>query len=485
MKRVAVVAFSLAVLPVFADWAVWPDYFGITVPPNIAPLNFRIHGAGDRSIVMTGADGASLAAETAPDGAVVWPEAAWHAFLDAHKGGNVVWTLKRGEETLVVTNAVSADPIDAYLTYRLIEPSYVHYGQIGIRQRDLTSFDERSLYRNAQSTLKQCINCHTYNAADPEQYLFHTRAYEPGTQIVSKKWGARKVNLKAPGVFGAGVYPAWHPSGDWIAFSVNETRQCFYCDDPDRIEVMDFRSDLVLYSLKDDTVAPVETTPENFETFPAWTPDGKNLFSVRACTTFTNDLDGIDARAERFKPVSHDVFYDLVVRPFDPEKGVFGEPRMLVDGRLSKKSITFPRVSPDGRWVVVTVGPYGNFHVWHREADLWLLDLKEFSLRPLDELNSDASESYHCFSHDGKWMVFSSRRDDGSYTRPYFAHFDAEAGRFEKPFILPFRHPDDHLKRFLSYNIPEFSTGPVRETPSQLRALVKGPAREAKIPEKK
>ena len=129
----------------------------------------------------------------------------------------------------------------------------------------------------------------------------------------------------------------------------------------------------------------------------------------------------------------------------------------------------------------MAVGPYGSFHVWHNKADLCILDLRRgagecAAVRPLDELNSPMSESYHAFSPDGAWMVFSSRRDDGSYTRPHFAAFDAAEGRFSKPFALPVEDPGSHGRRMLSYNIPEFSCGPVRESPSFLRRLVERPA---------
>ena len=75
--------------------------------------------------------------------------------------------------------------------------------------------------------------------------------------------------------------------------------------------------------------------------------------------------------------------------------------------------------------------------------------------------NSDQVESYHSWSHDGRWMVFSSRRLDGLYTRPYIVYVDKQ-GNVSKPFLLPQKDP----KRFyadlmFSYNIPEFITGAV------------------------
>ena len=168
------------------------------------------------------------------------------------------------------------------------------------------------------------------------------------------------------------------------------------------------------------------------------------------------------------------------MRDFDAERREFSEPRTVYDGGEGQ-SVTFPRVSPDGRWLVMTVGPYGNFHVWHGKSDLCILDLSTGAARMLDELNSPMPESYHTFSRSGEWMVFSSRRADGSYTRPQFARFDSAAGRFSKPFALPVEDPDDNDRRMLSYNIPEFSDGPVKESPAFLRRLVEREAVRAAV----
>ena len=73
-------------------------------------------------------------------------------------------------------------------------------------------------------------------------------------------------------------------------------------------------------------------------------------------------------------------------------------------------------------------------------------------------------------------MVFSSRREDGAYTRPYLAAFDPEKGAFSRPFLLPVEDPAEHRRRMWSYNVPEFSAGPVRESPRDLRRLVVAPA---------
>ena len=456
-----------------------PDYTGIEIPPNIAPLDFILVGATGpvTRARLAAADGDAIEAAVAKDGLVKWNAKVWKGFLSRHRGEAV--ELSAGG--LVATNRVSNCDIDRALVYRLIPPSYTGFNEIGIYERDLESFDERPLYRNSQMDLKQCVNCHTFNRADSEEFLFHARAFAGGTQIVSRRHGERKVDLKTPGSIGGGVYPAWHPSGDFIAFSQNETRQLFYRESRDRIEVIDLRSDLALYDLARNELIPIERGFPVFETFPAWSPAGRRLYSARAITGFGEKAPETEAeRAELVSAGVTNLFYDLVVRDFDPETRSFSPPRTLVDGRFSRRSVTLPRVSPDGRWLVMTVGPYGQFHIWHREADLWEIDLEKNALRRLDELSSPDVESYHTFSSTGRWFVFSSRRDDGAYTRPYFAAFDPATGRFSKPFIIPVRDPREHRERFYSYNIPEFANALSRRSPADYRRLVDREAVKAK-----
>ena len=147
---------------------------------------------------------------------------------------------------------------------------------------------------------------------------------------------------------------------------------------------------------------------------------------------------------------------------FDPATGTIGsEIDTLVFAEGSGKSVSFPKPSYDGRFLVYTLSDYGNFSIWHHEADLWILDLATGESRPMDKANSHDTESYHSWSSNSRWMMFSSRRDDGLYTRLYFTHID-ENGRESKPFMLPQKHPLHYYSyQNRSYNVPEFVTGPV------------------------
>ena len=141
------------------------------------------------------------------------------------------------------------------------------------------------------------------------------------------------------------------------------------------------------------------------------------------------------------------------------------------------KSVSFPKPSFDGKYLMYTLSDYGNFSIWHHESDLWLMDLATGTTRPLDELNSQDTDSYHNWSGNSRWVVFSSRRDDGLYTRLYIAHSNGD-GTFDKPFMLPQEDPAKYYSELmLSYNVPEFVTGPVPFDKIRAQKMINSPER--------
>lgn len=452
--------------------SLFPDYAGITLPPNIAPMNFDVEGVkGQIRVTLSN----NTVTKTFGRRVRV-PETFWRKLLQ--EPAYTISVEVNGKSLFCVTNTVATEPIDPVLAYRLIPPSYENYRWVGLYWRDLTSFREHPLYTNLQSDTRQCVNCHAFNQGDPDTLLFHLRAENPGTLIYAgREDSGRKRDFKGGPFFASGVYPAWHPSGKVIAFSVNDTMQSFYCANPDKIEVLDTRSDMMLYDLETDTAYPVETTPLLFDCFPTWSPDGRTLYSVAAEPGFPSIPEEKEDRSRQTILGYTNLCYNLVARTFDLSTRAFSKPRMVLNASKENRSITLPRVSRDGRWIVFALGPQGVFHVWHKQADLWLLDLQEKQMRPLTELNSGESESYHAFSSNGAWMVFSSRRDDGTYTRPYFAHFSTRSGQFGKPFLLPQKDPQENNRRMLSYNVPEFAKAPPSRSPATLRRLAEQPAK--------
>ena len=109
----------------------------------------------------------------------------------------------------------------------------------------------------------------------------------------------------------------------------------------------------------------------------------------------------------------------------------------------------------------------------------YFLNLETKKMRSLKEINSGQSDSYHSWSTNGRWIVFGSRRMDGTFTRPYLCYFDVE-GNVHTPFLLPQKDPQHYYFSFKSYNIPEFITGKVTVSPYKLSKIAKGKTIDAK-----
>lgn len=459
---------------------IFPDYTNVTVPSNICPLNFMVKDCDGIVARFTAGDESFTYGE---GNKVIIAPKEWEQLRDAAKGKSItveVFTEKDGEWTAWKPFAinVAVEPIDQYLSYRLIQPSYVAYEDLAIVQRDLTSFDESDIYNNRlMQTEKdgQCINCHSYQNYKTSHMLFHARQAYGGTVIVN---GGKltKVDMKTDSTISSGVYPAWHPSANLVAFSTNKTRQMFLTKDKGKIEVMDFASDLILYDVDKNTVSNISNSPTQLEVFPAWSADGKTLYYCVADFQLKDDSLSEEAEmSRRYKEIK----YSIYARDFDVKNHRFGAPRMVYDAAAEGRSATLPRLSPDGRYMVFALGDYGCFHIWHSEADIYLLDLQTGKASPLKELNSPMAESYPSFSSNGRWIMTESRRDDGSFTRPYISYFDKQ-GHCHKAFEVPQEDPERYTMLYRSFNRPEFMVEPVSITPREFAAALKKDAQKAK-----
>ena len=460
---------------------IYPDYADVTVPVNMAPLHFELTDVGDEAEVVTRFAGGGQ--EVVCGGRKVCPGIDdWRQLAFAAKGGAIsVEVYVKGNGSWVrhkpFSIYVSADPIDPYLSYRLISPSYVAFEDLTINQRCLETFDERVVYSNMLCSTEaqgQCVNCHSYQKGNPDRMQFHARLAHGGT-LINYDGQLKKVNLKTDSTISAGVYPAWHPSLPLIAYSTNHTMQMFHTRDVNKVEVLDSESDLILYDLEHDEVTAVENRLDEFEVFPAWSPDGRWLYY---CSAHFERHDSIGAEEETIRNY-RDIKYNVYRKAFNAQQRTFGPRELVFDAAARGLSATLPRLSPDGRWLMLSVGEWGCFHIWHRDADLWRMDLTSGAVEPWREVNSDNVEGYHTWSSTGRWIVFSSRRYDGNFTRPFFAHVDKD-GRATKPFELPCDDPDHNRQLLKSYNIPELMLGPVTVTPQQFADALKGEARQAK-----
>lgn len=460
---------------------IYPDYKEVVIPCNICPLSFIVENDADEYVTSI-SFGEDIYLKSGKN--VSFSSKEWKQLLENAAGSkltvsvyvrdNIEW-----KKFAPFTIRVAEEPIDAYLSYRIISPSYVAYEDLTIRQRDLTSFEETEIYNNMLISTEQdgqCINCHSYQNYSTDNMQFHARQAHGGTMLVVDG-EPRKINLKTDSTLSAGVYPAWHPTKKLIVYSTNETGQSFHTKHRNKVEVQDTYSDLILYDITENTVCKVEAEADELETYPAWSPDGKMLYYVAAHFVCDDSMDVETQFTRNYRQVR----YDLYRKPFDIETKTFGPKELLYSASEENRSATLPRISPDGRFLLLTIGDYGCFHIWHKSSDLFLMDLQSDSLNlcKLENLNSPDVESYHSWSGNGRWIVFSSRREDGNHTRPYIAYFDKD-GVAHKPFILPQKNPEYYREFCKSYNIPEFMKEPVKITPHTFANEFKKPAIQAK-----
>ena len=451
--------------------AIFPDYCNVTVPYNIAPLNFMLP-ADEYEICVARLTTPGGRQQTYGDGVKVQiPLQEWRDMLDVSRGKSIkveVWGRKDGEWLSFnpFWIQVAEEPIDEYVSYRLIEPSYVAWNFMEIAQRNLTSFEETQVFNNEitcnDRRKGQCINCHSYQNYRTDNMLFHVRHTNAGTVIVNDG-KISKVNLKRDYTISAGVYPAGHPTAKLIAFSTNQTRQGFHTSNPNKIEVYDLASDLILYDVENDSVQVVSNDSTLLEVYPNWSPDGKHLYYCKS-VPLSEEL-GIEDRNQEINTYYKKIQYNIYRRSFDVATHSFGEEELVLDAASSDKSATLPRVSPGGHYVLFAMGQYGCFHIWHHDADIVCMplgqDLPLTKSIDLTKVNGkDRPDSYPSWSSNGHWIMCASRRDDGNYSRVYFSYF--KDGKVSKAFLLPQEDPEHHTFLLKSYNRPEFMIEPVK-----------------------
>jgi hypothetical protein len=439
--------------------SITPDYLNVTIPYNIAPLNFKVDEAGDKMFVSVKGRDHSFNFVFKRN-KVIFPEKKWAGLLKECQGDSIEIrvgiqkkdTLKNYKPFKIF---VSPDPIDGYLVYRQIMPGFQNWNQMGIYQRSLSSF-RVSTIMDSKILPGTCMNCHTFPMNDPSTMVLHLRESYGGT-ILYRNNKIEKLNTKSGKMFGAAAFPYWHPSKKYIAFSVNMVNQIFHATGPSRAAALDMKSDI---DKNEMLTSPALSASESFETFPCFSTDGMTLFYC-------------SARAVKMPENFDKTRYSLCSVSFNPETGKIGDVAdTIISGPALNKSISIPRTSPDGRFLMFTMADYGAFPSYNPEADLYMLDLESGKYESLNLMNSTNVESWHSWSSNGRWVVFSSRRGDGLYSNPYIAFIDKD-GRPAKPFLLPQKDPSFYSTFLFSYNVPELVKTKVLIDPYKIEKIVK------------
>ena len=424
---------------------IYPDYCEVTIPENIAPLNFLLRANCEAIEVKAG----SLTIHARGNEAVFDIDD-WEALMEQSAGKEIDVTITalidgRWIQYKTFHWQVVTDQVDPYLTYRLIEPDYEIWNNVQIQQRCMENFETNAL-GHYEELDNRCMNCHTFANQDPNLSMMYVRG-ENGGAILNQ--GGKLSKLSIPG----SVYFGFSPSGRYITYSTQQIIPAFHSLASKRLEVFDAKSNVFVADMEQHRIisSPLLSDSLKLETFPTFSPDGKYIYYC------VSDSVSLPMEIKQLQ-------YSLVRIPFDEQTGAIGT---QVDTLLrataspqSKASVCHPRISPDGRYLLYTVADYGTFPIWHPEADLQMMDLKTGRIDSLAIVNSEKSDTYHSWSSNSRWFVFASKRDDGLYGKPYFCYVDKE-GKAHKPFSLPQEHPTFYDNNLKSFNAPELGKGKV------------------------
>ena len=373
-----------------------------------------------------------------------------------------------------ISIATAEEPVGAPIFYRDVPlaPALTRKGKIaplgenavgliGWRLRDVSRPESRLLLSNVPT----CTNCHSFSSdgnilgmdldgpnGDKGSYVLApiTREMVIGNEDVISWNSFSDKSAKQKTI---GFLSRVSPDGNYVVTTLNE--EMFVTN------FMDYRFLQVFYPtrgilgyyarLSDEIRAlPGADDPDFVHCDPVWTPDGKTLVFARA---EAKDAYGEDRTLpERANdPGETPIQYDLCRIAFDDGRG--GRPEPVTGASANGMSNTFPKVSPDGKWIVFV--KCRNGQLMRPDSTLWIVPVGGGTARKM-RCNTRLMNSWHSFSPNGRWMVFSSKANT-PYTQMFLTHIDEE-GNDSPPVLVP-----NSTAANRAVNLPEFVNRPYEE----------------------
>ena len=198
--------------------SIQPDYSGIIIPPNIAPLHFRIMEKGRRFIVVFSSESGDSIVVGSKSSAIRIPQRRWRDLCLRGRGRPLAIScfIRDSAGTwrsfAPLRDTIAAAPIDGWITYRVLGFLYNYSTDIRIRQRDLGSFRESDVI-NTNNFAWGCCNCHVPLNNEPGRFSVQVRTAGFGNGMLLAD------NGKISRIDARLGYAAWHPGGKTIVFS--------------------------------------------------------------------------------------------------------------------------------------------------------------------------------------------------------------------------------------------------------------------------
>ena len=390
-------------------------------------------------------------------------------------------TVSRGQ----VTIRTSADPVGAPIFFRdvplmpnetdkgVIRPLPPDaIGLIQLRLRDIGDTSSRMLLGG----LPTCVNCHSFSldgktmgmdvdGPSNDKGLYALVPLRQETSIRNEnviQWGSFKGKLGAK--IRAASMSQVSPDGRFVVTTIDDpAKQAVKGHDPldDKFYGTNFkdyrflqvfyptRGILAWYSRETGMLQPLPGAddPRFVQTDGVWSPDGQWVVFARAEAKSPIPPDGRMAEYAN-DPRETQVRYELYRVPFNGGKG--GVPQRLEGASQNGMSNNFPKVSPDGKWIVFV--RCRNGQLMRPDSQLYIVPFEGGKER-LMACNTSLMNSWHSFSPNGRWLVFSSK-SRSPYTQMFLTHIN-EDGTDSPPILI-----DNATAANRAVNIPEFVNVP-------------------------
>jgi hypothetical protein len=418
-----------------------------------------------------------------PRQAATWtwiPDAATWAAIQSHsteRPAKVTITGFRDGQTPVSRSSISfttsKDPVGAPIFYRDVPlmpskglsgvvqplaPDAIHL--IHWRIRDIRKAESHTVLQN----MPTCANCHSFSAdgktfgmdidgPSNDKGLYAVVPVQKHMSILSKDMVHWNVDGKA-GKVRVGFMSQVSPDGRFVlttfagpSFNLMETFYVANFMDYHFLQVFyPTRGILEWYNRATSLRQPLPGAddPHFVQTDGVWSPDGKYIVFVRAEAREPRppgEQPALRANDSNETPIQ----YDLYRIPFNDGKG--GTPERIVGASQNGMSNNFPKISPDGKWIVFV--QCHNGQLMRPDSQLYIIPFGGGVARRM-RANTPLMNSWHSFSPNGHWLVFSSKARS-AYTQMYLTHLDANGN--DSPAILI----DNTTAANRAVNIPEFA----------------------------
>ena len=189
---------------------------------------------------------------------------------------------------------------------------------------------------------------------------------------------------------------------------------------------------------------PGADDPRYVHTSAVWSPDGSYLVFARA--------EARDAYPEGTKlaeraPTTRTRPRSSTTSTASPSTAAgAARPSRSPAPRGNGMSNSFPKISPDGRWIVFVQARNGQ--LMRPDGQLYIVPAEGGEARRM-RANTPLMNSWHSFSPNGRWMVFSSK-SRSPYTQMFLTHIDEQGN--DTPAILI----ENSTAANRAVNIPEF-----------------------------